>query len=124
MKMMRWKNISMKMNILPRFTFFQVVGHPEIQAMVHSCSNRDTEQDSILFKRWNKEMCQKANQCYEPVLHAVSVESFGEHVLVIEDDPVIREYVERKENKPGCTLVLPQAEYWTKQFLATKKHGY
>jgi len=73
-----------------------------------------------LFLRWNKEICQRANQHYGLVLHAVSVESFGEHVLVIEDDPVVREYVEKKENEPGCTLVLPREEYWSKQCLATK----
>ena len=93
---------------------------PKTHAVVHSCCNRDTDQDSILFQRWNKEMLQKANQCYEPVLHAVSVECFGECVLVIEDDPVVREYVERKEHESGCTLVLPQSEYWSKQFLSVK----
>jgi len=72
--------------------------------MVQSCSNRDTEQDSILCQKWNKEICQIANQHYEPVLHVVSVESFGEHVLMIEDDPVVRE----------CTLVLPWEVYWSK----------
>jgi len=99
---------------------FLVVQHPEIHAVVHSCSNQDTDEDSILFQRWNKEMLQKANQHYKPVLHAVSVESFGEHILVIEDDPVVREYAERKENEPGCTLVLPRSEYWPKQFLSVK----
>ncbi len=88
--------------------------------MVQSCCHRDTEQDSILFQRWKKEICQRANQHYEPILHAISVESFGECVLVIEDDPVVREYIEKKENEPGCTLVLSRAEYWSKQFVATK----
>ena len=96
------------------------MGDCETYAVVHSCVNRDTDQDSILLQRWNKEMLWKANQCYEPVLHAVSVESFGEHILVIEDDLVVREYVERKENEPGYTLVLPHTEYWSKQFLNVK----
>jgi len=38
--------------------------------------------------------------------------------LLVEDDPAVREYV--KKTKPGCTLILPRAEYWSKQFLATK----
>jgi len=80
------------------FCFFWVMEDPKTHAVVHSCCNRDTDQDSILFQRWNKEMLWKANQCYEPVLHAVSVESFGEHILVI--DPVVREYVEIKEIEP------------------------
>ena len=61
-------------------------------------------------------MVQKASQHYEPVLHSVSVECFGECVLVIEDDPVVREYVERKEHESGCTLVLPQSEYSVKEW--------
>ena len=100
--------------------FFRVMGDCEIYAVVHSCINRDTDQDSILLQRWNKEMVRKANQRYEPVLHSVSVECFGERVLVIEDDPVVREYVERKEHESGCTLVLPQSEYWPKPFLSVK----
>jgi len=44
------------------------------------------------------------------------VKSFGECVLVIEDDPVIREYVKKKENEPGFTLVLPREEYWANNF--------
>jgi len=73
------------------YCFFRVIEHPEIHAVVQSCSDRDTEPDSILFQGWNKEMFQKANQCYESILHAMSVESFSEHVLIIEDDPVVRE---------------------------------
>jgi len=38
------------------FCFFQVMGDCETYAVVHSCINRDTDQDSILFQRWNKEM--------------------------------------------------------------------
>jgi len=97
------------------------MGDCDIYAVVHSCINRDKDQDSILLQRWNKEMVQKANQHYEPVLHSVSVECFGKRVLVIEDDPVVREYLESKEHESGCTLVLPQSEYWPKQFLSVKQ---
>jgi len=50
-----------------------------------------------------------ANQCYEPLLHAISVESLDECVLVLEDNPSIREYA---KNELECTLVLPREEYW------------
>jgi len=47
----------------------------------------------------------------------VPVDSFGECVLVIEDDPSMRESEVRKENQLVCTLVLPQQEWWPKQFM-------
>jgi len=46
-KMMRWTNIKMMMNILPKFIVFKFVEHPEIHAVVHSCCKRDTDQDFI-----------------------------------------------------------------------------
>jgi len=36
--------------------FFRVIEFPDIHAVVQSCCCRDTEQDSILFQRWNKDM--------------------------------------------------------------------
>jgi len=50
-------------------------------------------------------------------LHAVPVESFGQQVLVVEDDPVVHESIHQKEYEPRCTLVLPRDEYWAKQFI-------
>jgi len=58
------------------------------------------------------------HQTYSPVLHVVPVESFGERVLVVEDDLTVRETIDQKSIEPGCTLVLPRQEYWAKQFLS------
>jgi len=47
----------------------------------------------------------------------VTVNAFGECVLVVEDDPSMKESEVTRENHPGCTLVLPQQDWWTKQFM-------
>jgi len=40
-------------------------------------------------------------------LHIVLVDAFGERILVIEDDPLLKEFEIKKKQEPGCTLVLP-----------------
>ena len=64
------------------FCFFRVMGDCETYAVVHSCGNRDKDQDSILFQRWNKEMVQcedihhgHVQQCHEPVGNSTSTKS-------------------------------------------------
>jgi len=98
--------------------FFVADKQPEIFAIVQSCIARDHKQDSILLQRWEKEYVRSLHQNYTPVLHAVPVESFGECVLVVEDDSAVREAIDQKNIEPGCTLVLPRQEYWAKQFLS------
>jgi len=98
--------------------FFVVDKKPDIYAIVQSCIARDREQDSILFQHWEKEYIRSVHQTYAPVLHAVPVESFGERVLVVEDDSAVREAIDQKNIEPGCTLVLPREAHWAKQFLS------
>ncbi len=64
-----------------------------------------------------KEYIRTLHQSYALVLHAVPVELFGEHVLVVKDDSAVREAIDQKI-EPGCTLVLPRQEYWAKQLLS------
>jgi len=54
----------------------------------------------------------------------VPVNAFGEHVPVIKGDPSMRESEVRKEKQPGCTLVLPQQEWWAKQFMLSNQSFY
>jgi len=57
--------------------------------------------------KWEKETGHVIGGRTQPWLHIVPVNSFGECVLVIEDDPSMRESEVRKENQPGSTHVLP-----------------
>jgi len=100
--------------------FFIADKKPDVYAIVQSCIARDSEQDSILLQCWEKEYIRSLHQSYAPVLHVVPVESFGEHVLVVEDDSAVRESINQKNIEPGCTLVLPRQEYWAKPFLSIK----
>jgi len=90
---------------------------PEINALVHSCYARDPNLDSVLLQRWQKETVRQRNNHHEPVLRCVPVDSFGEHVLVVEDDSLVRETAHGQDHQPGCTLVMPRQEHWVKQFL-------
>jgi len=76
--------------------FFIVDKKPDVYAIVQSCIARDSEQDSILLQCWEKEYIRTLPQSYAPVLHAVPVESFGEHVLVVKDDSAVRESINQK----------------------------
>jgi len=43
-----------------------------------------------------KGICQNIHKSYAPVLHAVPIESFGKHVIVVEDDPTVSEAIDLK----------------------------
>jgi len=67
---------------------------------------------------WEKESGNEGGGRTQPWLHMVPVNAFGEYVLIIDDDPSMREQSEvRKENQPSCTNVLPQQEWWANQFI-------
>jgi len=67
--------------------FFKAERQPEINAIVQSCEARNHGHDSILFQQWRKECTSNVLTHFEPLLCAVPVDSFGQHVLVVEDDP-------------------------------------
>ena len=52
-------------------------------------------------------------------LKIILVDAFGERILVIEDDPLLKGFEMKKKQKPGCTLVLPRENWWSHQFLST-----
>jgi len=52
-------------------------------------------------------------------LHIIPVDAFGERILVIEDNPSLKEFEMKKKQEPGCTLVLPRENWWSHQFLST-----
>jgi len=58
--------------------FFVADKDNDIYALVQSCIDRDPDQDSILYQHWEKEAIRKTITHYEPMLHAVPVESFGQ----------------------------------------------
>jgi len=47
----------------------------------------------------------------------VTVDAFGDCILVVEDDLSMKECEVTRENYPGCTLVLPWQEWWAKQLM-------
>jgi len=96
--------------------FFHANNDPEVHAIIQSCENRNCELDSILTQRWTKEFRRTSVSHHEPVVQAVSVDSFGQHVLVVEDDLILRESIHREELLEGCTLVLPRDDFWPNQF--------
>jgi len=63
-----------------------------------------------------KEFCRTSVSHYESVVRAVSVDSFGQRVLVVEDDLILRESIHHEELLEGCTLVLPRDDFWPNQF--------
>jgi len=60
-----------------------------------------------LYQRWEKETGNVVGGRTQPWLHMVPVDALGECLLVVKDDLSMRESEVRKENQPGCTLVLP-----------------
>ena len=50
------------------------------------------------------------------MLHPVPVDSFGCHILVIEDDHTIEETVPKQVLKACVTVVTPRETYWPGQF--------
>jgi len=78
----------------------------EVFAVVQSCKENLHEDDSILYQRWQKETEDVASGKSRPWLHIVPVDAFGERILVIEDDPLLKEFKIKKKQEPGCTLVL------------------
>jgi len=81
-----------------------------IIAVVQSCKENDHNPNE-------KETGNVVGGRKQPWLHMVPVNAFGECVLVVEDDPSMRESEVTKENQPGCTLILPWQEWWEKQFM-------
>jgi len=75
-------------------------------AIVQSCKENNHENDSDLYQRWEKETRNDVGGRTQTRLQMVPVYSLGQHVLVIEDDPLMRESEVRKENQPSCTLIL------------------
>jgi len=96
--------------------FFHADDDPEVYAIVQSCEKRNQELDSILTQRWRKEWHQISVLHYQPVLQAVSVDSFGQHILMVEDDPILQESMHCDELLEGCTLILPREDFWPNQF--------
>ena len=86
-------------------------------AVVQSCKENDHKNDSILYQRWEKETDNVIGGRKQPWLHMVTVDAFGDHVLVVEDDLSMKESEVIRENHPGCTLVLPWQEWWAKQIM-------
>jgi len=99
------------------FGFLKCHANGEIVAVVQSCKENDHDNDSILYQRWEKETDNVIGGRKRPWLHLVTVNAFGKRVLVVEDDPSMKESEVTRENHPGCTLVLPQQDWWTKQFM-------
>ena len=96
--------------------FFHANNDPEVHAIIQSCENRNRELDSILTQCWTKEFRRTSVSHYEPVVRAMSVDSFGQRVLVVEDDLILRESIHHEELLEGCTLVLPRDDFWPNQF--------
>jgi len=89
-------HISTKMNIYQTYYVFHCQHNSRFYMAVQSCTDRDKDQDLILLQQWKKEYVRTSNQCNAPVLYSVPVECFGEHVLVVEDDPAVREAINQK----------------------------
>ncbi len=101
------RHILEMMSFLQRYYVFVADKKPDMYAIVQSCIVRDIEQDSILLQHWEKEYIRTLHQSYAPVMHAVPVELFGECVLVVEDNPAVREAIDQK--------ILNQGVHWCYQ---------
>jgi hypothetical protein len=100
------------------FCFLKRSDNNEIFAVVQSCKENEHEDDSILYQRWQKEFEDVVGGGSRPWLHIVPVDSFGDRVLVIEDDPSLKELEIKRQQNAGCTLVLPREEWWSHQFIS------
>lgn len=105
---------------------FRTRGSDEVLALIHSCMESDHSCDSVIMERWELEYEEyydnaERRRHYRPLLHCVSVDSFGERIFVMEDLPrrwsISTEDVEINEGFPKVTLVLPRDDHWTKQFV-------
>jgi len=96
--------------------FFCADDNPDVYAIVQPCEKRNQELDSILTQWWRKEWHWIFVAHYQPVLQAVSVDSFGQLVLVVEDDPILQESMHCDDLLEGCTLILPREDFWPNQF--------
>jgi len=100
------------------FCFLKFHDNDEIVAIVQSCQENNHENDSILYQRW-KETGHAVGGRTQPWLHMVPASPFGEHVLVIEDDPSMKESEVRKEINLVAHLYFLGRNGGQKQFMLT-----
>ncbi len=88
-------------------------------ALIHSCESKDSDSTTAITERWNLEYETKHPQkSLQPVYRVVSVDTFGEAVYVIEEQPGLRQCVASRdvaEFSQGVIL-LKEREHWRNQF--------
>ncbi len=103
--------------------FFQVDSYTNSTfALIHPCRRSKHSGDSILFERWQLEYKQSSTTSNQskmvPFLQYVNVNSFGDSVLVIEDEPGI--FPLHSYACPVVSVVLPYESSWSSKFLNTE----
>ena len=102
-----------------------------LHALVHSCEESDHSGDSVTCERWKLEYRSskkrgggpRTTHKMVPVLRKVLVDSFGDRVMVVADDPVSRESVvidgiPQSQSIMGMiTVVKPRMDSWSKEFV-------